>query len=494
MRLHPCRKIVIQYFQIFVQTETVFQVVIQPPPPHLLVLGVHRLHPLDGATLSLKDLIAPAIRLAEEGFEVNETFAKVAKDSFGKLSKNAPEFLNGGLPWEKGDTFRNPELARSLRIIAAKGADAFYRGELADSLDAFMWKNDGWVFKSDLEAYRVEVKKPIHGTYRGYDLFVAGSPVGGPRLLASLNILENFNLAAMGWNDPLAVHIMQEAFILTGLDQGRYVGDPAFDELPEKGYISKEYARRRFMQISLDKTSDPATWPNRVGSPGNYNRGEKYFDAIYKEREKEPRKGSTEKKESPSTTHVSIIDRNGNAVAWTQTISDFFGTGNWVNGYFLNNEMGNFTDKASPGNPSNLVPGKRPRTTIVPSIVEKDGKIRWVVGSPGGGRIVSTVAQILIGLIDHRMTVEEAVKTPKFVGYPSYREIQMEKGFSPEVIKFLTEVLGHKVKLFNYPDLYFGGPNILSVENDGTFFGMGSIRRNGAAAAPQIPWYRLIFD
>jgi gamma-glutamyltranspeptidase/glutathione hydrolase len=210
--------------------------------------------------------------------------------------------------------------------------------------------------------------------------------------------------------------------------------------------------------------------------------------------EKEPKKGSTEKKESPSTTHVSIIDRNGNAVAWTQTISDFFGTGNWVNGYFLNNEMGNFTDHASPGNPSNLVPGKRPRTTIVPSIVEKDGKIRWVVGSPGGGRIVSTVAQILIGLIDHRMTVEEAVKTPKFVGYHSYREIQMEKGFSPAVMKFLTEVLGHKVKLFNYPDLYFGGPNILSVENDGTFFGMGSIRRNGAAAAPQIPWYRLIFD
>jgi len=458
-----------------------------------VVAAAARAHEI-AATRPLKDLIAPAIRLAEEGFEVNETFAKVTKDSFGKLSQNAPDFLNGGLPWEKGETFRNPELARALRIIVAQGAEAFYRGELADSLDAFMKKNDGWVFKSDLEAYRVEVKKPIHGTYRGYDLYVAGSPVGGPRLLASLNILENFNLAALGWNDPLAVHIMQEAFILKAMDQGKYVGDPAFDELPESGYISKEYARRRLIQISLDRASDPAAWSGRVGDPRNYNQGEKYFEGIYKEGDKEPQKGSPQKEESSSTTHFSIIDRNGNAVAWTQTISDFFGTGSWVDGYFLNNEMGNFTDKPSPGNPVNLKPGKRPRTTIVPSIVEKDGKIRWVVGSPGGGRIVSTVAQLLIGLIDHRLTVEETVKTPKFTGYHAYREIQMEKGFSPEVIRFLTEVLGHKVKLFNYPDLYFGGPNILSVEDDGTFFGMGSLRRNGAAAAPKIPWYRLILD
>ncbi|MCX5914966.1 MAG: gamma-glutamyltransferase, partial [Deltaproteobacteria bacterium] len=206
-----------------------------------VVAGAAKAHEI-GATLPLKDLIAPAAGLAEEGFEVNETFAKVVKDSFEKLSRNAPMFLNGGLPWEKGDKFRNPALAKTLQIIAEKGADAFYRGELADSLEAFMKKNDGWVSKSDLETYRAEVKKPIHGTYRGYDLYVAGNPVGGPRLLASLNILENFNLAALGWNDPLAVHIMQEAFILTALDQGRYVGDPAFDELPEKGYISKEYA------------------------------------------------------------------------------------------------------------------------------------------------------------------------------------------------------------------------------------------------------------
>ena len=440
-----------------------------------------------GGRLPFADLIRPAIRLAREGFEVNETFAKVVKEKYDLLLKNAPDFLNKDLPWEPGDTFRNPALARTLEIIAEKGAGVFYRGELADRLVEFMKKNGGWIEKPDLEAYRVIERKPLHGTYRGYDLFVPGNPVGGPRLLETLNLLEHFNLAAMGWDDPLAVHIMQETFVLTALDQRSYVGDAAFDPLPEQGLISKQYARRRLMQISLDRASDPSTWPSRVGNPGDYDKGEKYVEVMLKSKAVEPPKVPPSKSESPSTTHISVIDRYGNAVSWTQTISDFFGTTFWVDGYFLNDEMANFASKPAPGNPVNLAPGKRPRTTIVPSIVERDGKIRWVIGSPGGARIVSTVAQILIGLIDHGMTVEQAVKTPKFVGYHTYKEIQMEKGFSPATVKFLTDVLGHKVKIYNYPDLYFGGPNILSVESDGTFIGMGSIRRNGAAAAPQSP-------
>ncbi len=451
-----------------------------------VVAGAARVHDL-GAHLRLRDLMAPAIRLAEAGFEVNETFARVVKDNYDKLLKNAPDFLKGDLPWEEGDQFRNPTLGRTLRLIAENGSHAFYGGELADRLDAFMKKNDGWVYRSDLVAYKATLKKPLRGTYKGYDLYVPGNPVGGPRLLASLNILENFNLTVMGWDDPLAIHIMQEVFLLTGVDQRNYVGDPSFDPLPEQGFTSKQYARRRMMQISLDRASDPAIWLRRAGSPADYDKGEKYVDVLPKEKAGEPKKSPSAKSESPSTTHFSVIDKKGNAVSWTQTLSDFFGTGFWVDGYFLNNEMNNFASKPEKGNPINLVPGKRPRTTIVPSIVEKEGKIRWIVGSPGGGRIVSTVAQILIGLIDHGMTLEEAVKKPKFVGYHAYKEIQMEKGFPASSVKFLTEVFGHKVKIYDYPDLYFGGPNILSLENDGTFVGMGSIRRKGAAAAPDIP-------
>ena len=453
-----------------------------------VLAGAAKAHAL-GGTLPLSELIAPAVRLAEEGFEVNETFAKVVTSKFDVLLKNSPDFLNADLPWEKGDLFKNPALARTLRIISEKGPDAFYRGELGDNLDAFMTKNGGWARKSDLEAYRAIERTPLHGTYNGYDLYVPGAPVGGGRILASLNILENFNLGAMGWDDPLAVHLMQEAFILTALDQRKFVGDPAFFDTSEQGFISKQYARSRMMQIALDSASDPAGWKARLGNPGAFEKGESYVDvmiaaaaaaAAAKKLAPEP------KPESPSTTHISVIDKDGNAVSWTQTISSFFGTGCWVDGYFLNNELGNFKEKPVEGDPSNLEPGKRPRTTIVPSIVEKDGKVRWIIGSPGGGRIGSTVAEILICLIDHGMTIEDAVKTPKFAGYDSYKEIRMEKGYSPSTISFLQQVLGHKVKMYEYPDLFFGGPNIVAVKADGTYIGMGSIRRNGAAAAPEL--------
>ena len=215
---------------------------------------------LEFASLPLKDLAAPAIRLAQEGFEVNETFSSVNMDRWEILFKNAPEFLNDGMPWSVGETFRNPALARTLKIMASKGVDAFYNGELADDLDRYMQENDGWARKSDMQSYRAIAKTPIKGTYRGYELSVPGSPVGGPRILATLNILEHFNLAIMNWADPLAIHIMHEAMILTSLDQRRWMGDPETNAyIPEKGYISKDYARQRMMQIDLSKASDPST-------------------------------------------------------------------------------------------------------------------------------------------------------------------------------------------------------------------------------------------
>ena len=161
---------------------------------------------LELANLPLSVLAAPAIRLAEESFEVTETFSKVNMDRWEILSEKTPGFLDDGMPWAVGATFRNPALAKTLRIIAKKGVDTFYKGELANNLDRFMRKNDGWTRKSDLKAYRALSKEPINGSYRGYDLSVPGSPVGGPRILATLNILEHFNLAIMSWDDPLAIH------------------------------------------------------------------------------------------------------------------------------------------------------------------------------------------------------------------------------------------------------------------------------------------------
>ena len=436
------------------------------------------------ARLPLDVLAAPAIRLAEEGFEVNETFATVNMDRWEVLYQNAPEFLNDGMPWAQGEIYRNPELARTLRILAEEGARAYYEGELAGSLDEFMRKNDGWVRKSDLQSYRALVRQPIEGRYRGYEISAPGSPVGGPRVLATLNILEHFNLGLMGWDDPLAIHIMQEAMILTALDQRRWIGDPETNDfIPEKGYVSKEYARERTMLIDLDQASDPAAWyEERVGQPGDYENGEAYVDVMLARRAE----ASIEDEPTdvpPSTTHFSVVDREGNAVAWTQTISSFFGTGNMVDGYFLNNELGNFKNTPVEGSPINLEAGRRPRTTIAPLVVREDGEVRWVIGSPGAGRIGSTVVEILVNLIDFDMGLEEAIRTPKFTGYDSYRAIHLEDAFPAETLRFL-EAMGHELKTWEHPDLYFGGPNAIEVNDDGSLTGVGSIRRNGGAAAP----------
>ncbi len=441
---------------------------------------------LELASLPLKDLIAPAIRLAEEGFEVNETFSSVNMDRWEVLFKNAPEFLNDGMPWTVGETFRNPALAKTLKIISDKGVDAFYKGELADDLDRFMQENDGWARKSDMQAYRALAKTPIKGTYRGYELSVPGSPVGGPRILATLNILEHFNLAIMNWADPLAIHIMQEAMILTSLDQRRWLGDPETNSyIPEKGYISKDYARQRVMRIDLSKASDPATWyTERVGDPGPYENGASYVDVMLEARQKAVIEGTTQDV-PPSTTHFSVVDKAGNAVSWTQTISSFFGTGNMVDGYFLNNELGNFKSTPVEGSPINLEPGRRPRTTIAPMVVKKDGEVRWVLGSPGAGRIGSTLIEILVNLIDFDMSLELAIRTPKFTGYDAYKEIQLEDDFPQKTVDLL-EQLGHKVKRYEHPDLYFGGPNAIAVK-EGVLTGVGSIRRHGGAAAPESP-------
>jgi len=436
-------------------------------------------------SLPLEKLAAPAIRLAEDGFVVNETFSAVTMDRWEVLYQNAPEFLNDGMPWSAGETFRNPALAHTLKRMAAGGVRVFYEGELADSLDRFMRQNDGWTRKSDLQAYRALVREPVKGHYRGYELSVPGSPVGGPRILATLNILEHFNLGLMGWDDPLAIHLMQEAMILTALDQRRWMGDPETNEyIPEAGFISKQYARERTLLINLARASDPSLWhSHRVGDPGPYQDAEaEYVDIVLEAR----RRASVEGELTdvpPSTTHFSVVDKKGNAVAWTQTVSSFFGTGHQVDGYFLNNELGNFKAQPVEGSPINLEPGRRPRTTIAPMIVKKDGQVRWVLGSPGAGRIGSTLVEILVNLIDFEMNLEAAIRTPKFTGYDAYREIQLEDEFPQKTIELL-ETMGHVVTEYDHPDLYFGGPNAISIAADGLLTGVGSIRRNGGAAAP----------
>jgi len=299
-----------------------------------------------------------------------------------------------------------------------------------------------------------------------------------------MNILENYNLSAFDWDDPLLVHIVQQALVLQDVDRKAYIADPDFYDLPIEGFISKEYAKSRFMLIDLTKALDPKGYSKLTGNAWPYDDGESYEEVLLNS-EEEVAFDYAGAYESPSTTQISVVDRWGNSVAWTQTISSFWGTSYYLRGFFFNNEMANFASSYREGDIINLTPGMKPRTTICPTIVEKDGELRWVIGTPGAGRIVPTTVNLLVNLIDNKMPLDQAVKAPKFVGYSSYSDLRIEKGYPQSTLDFLEKVLGHKINEYPYPDLFFGGPNIIAVEPDSMIIGAGSIRRNGAASAPE---------
>ena len=455
-----------------------------------VVAGIESIY-AKGASKPLAELAAPAIRLAEEGFKVTPTFAQVTKDNFDNLVKNAPDFLNEELPWEPGDTFTNPKLGKTLRTLVEKGLREFYEGSIADDVERYMIEKGGLLRKSDLKAYKAIERTPLQGEYRGYRITIAGLPVGGPRLLEHLNLLENFNLKAMGWDDPVRLHLMQEIFLLAGEDMKAYIGDPAFGVTSETGMASKEYAKVRMMNIKLNGATTAEDVKNGKLKPGDaplFEKGLKYTDYLTREKAAKLDRASGDGYESASTTHFSVIDQWGNAVAWTQTISSFYGTSHWVDGFFMNNELGNFNSK--PNNTmGDLVPGRRPRTQIAPMVIEKDGQLKWVLGTPGAGRITTTLTQIIVDLVDFGMTLEQSIKAPKIMSTFSSKKgsfMEMEKGYSEKTVETLKKGLGYTVDVKSYPNLYFGGPNVIERSPDGTLTGIGSVRRGGSAAAPEL--------
>ncbi|HPR96493.1 MAG TPA: gamma-glutamyltransferase [Thermotogota bacterium] len=448
-----------------------------------VVAGIQKIYDL-GATLPIEDLLAPSIKLARDGFIVNETFASVTADAYEKLLESAPEYLKDMLLWETGDLFKNEAIAQTYEMLAENGLDCFYNGQIAEDLAAYMEENEGFITKEDLANYRALVSTPLHGTYRGYDLYTTGSPVSGPQLLAVLNILENFNLGLMGAEDPLAIHIIQQALVLADVDRRFYISDPVLFDLPIDGFISKEFARVRMLDLDLNKAMDPKKYFDKVGDAYPFEEG-KTFEDVMLSQLTATAKTQEDVHESPSTTHFSVVDKDGNAVAWTQTLSSFYGTCSFVDGFFLNNEIGNFAGSYREGDVINLAPGMKPRTTICPTVIQKDGKVKYVIGTPGGARIISTVTELIVDLIDFGMTIDEAVSMPKFVGYAKYSDLPIEEGMPEKTIEVL-KAMGHDVSIYSYPDLYFGGPNVIAVEDSGMMIGAGSIRRNGAASAPEL--------
>lgn len=393
------------------------------------VLGLDTLLQRYG-TMTRAAVMAPAIRLAREGFVLDQGDADIlarAGEDLAKEPAAAAIFLKDGKLLTAGDRLIQKDLANSLEAIAANGPDAFYKGPIAQKIVDASSANGGILSLEDFASYTVTEEQPIRCSYCGYDIISAPPPSsGGATICIIMNVLEGFPIAEFGWQSAKAVHVMAEAMRHAFVDRNFRLGDPAFVKNPLDILLSKQHADAIRAAIDLTKAT-----PSADVQPG-----------------KPPHEGT-------QTTHYSIVDAAGNAVAVTYTINALFGAKVIAGdtGFFLNDEMDDFTIK--PGTPNlfglvqgkanAIAPGKRPLSSMSPTIVTKDGKPFLVVGSPGGSRIISIVVQVLLNVIDHRMTIQEAVNAPRIHHQWLPDQITVEPfALSPDT-KALLEAMGHKI-------------------------------------------------
>ena len=402
------------------------------------------------------DLFQPAIQQAEAGVVVSETLSQIVTEEFERLEK-APampwlqkNFYKDGLPAQPGDVIRNPELVASLKKIAAGGADVFYNGEIAEAIvKEFAEKGGGWITRDDLASYRAILREPMRGTYRGYTVLTLPPPSsGGLTLIEMLNILEGFDLAKLGQGSADYLGVCIEAQKLAFADRAEYMADPAFAKVPVDGLLDKQYAAERRKSIDLEKT-------------------------------KKALPGTPAKHESGSTTSFSVVDKQGNIVTITQTLNYFLGAGVVPEGtgILLNDEMDDFDRQPTSVNAP--APGKRPSSSIAPIIVLRDGKPFMTAGTPGATRIITAMANIVLGVVDFKQELQAAILAPRFHN-GNTTETAIEARFPQEVLQTL-ESRGYKFSVKKEMDLYFGGAQGVMFRSDGKLVGMGDPRRDGVA-------------
>ncbi len=427
--------------------------------------------------LSLKQVMEPAIRLAREGFVLDYEEAQAFHDAqLAKFPESRQIFQRDGKYYQTGNVFKQPELARTLERIAAK-PDDFYHGSLARELAAAIQKGGGLITADDLAHYEVKERTPIHGTYRGYDVISAPPPSsGGVALVEILNILEGYDLAKEGNRSAESIHLTSEAFQRAFFDRAEFMGDPDFSKIPVAQLIDKRYGN-----------AWRETIPSRNATPSADLRRPSVFSQLDSYASSHPQPASTA--EPDHTTHYSIVDPEGNAVSVTTTLNDAFGSRVTAQGlgFLLNDEMDDFSSKPGVPNmfgllqgPANAIgPGKRPLSAMTPTIVLKNGKLFLVLGSPGGPTIITTVANVLMGVVDYGLNIQQAVNAARFHDQWMPDEIQVEAtGLSPDTIGIL-ERMGHKIKMTRG---YWGDAECIAVDPEtGELLGASDGRNQGKA-------------
>jgi gamma-glutamyltranspeptidase/glutathione hydrolase len=395
--------------------------------------------------LGLKRVMAPAVRLAREGYALSWGEARDMREDqyLAKFPESRRVFQRDGNYYQAGEIFRQPDLAHTLERIAAK-PDDFYHGALARELAAAMQKGGGLITAEDLANYEVKEREPIRGSYRGYEVISAPPPSsGGTVLIEALNILEGYDLAKMGSRSAQSIHYTTEAFRRAFFDRAEFMGDPDFSKIPVAQLIDKKYGVA--WRDSIDATH--ASTSQELKRPKIFSQLEEYASAH-------PQPKSQH--ESQHTTHFSVVDAEGNAVAVTTTINDWFGSRVTADGlgFLMNDEMDDFSAKPGAPNSDGLIqgaanaigPGRRPLSSMAPTIVVHDGKTVLVLGSPGSSKIITTVANVLMGVVDYKMNIQEAVNAPRFHHQWMPDVLNVEQWFSPDTVQVLQK-MGYRVEV-----------------------------------------------
>jgi gamma-glutamyltranspeptidase/glutathione hydrolase len=389
--------------------------------------------------LGLRRVIAPAIRLAAEGFQLSAEEARELSDpDLARFPDSRRIFQRDGQLYKEGETFRQPELARTLQRIAAY-PDDFYRGKMAHELVADLKQGGALLTLEDLARYTVVERAPIVGSFHGYTIISAPPPSsGGIVLLSALNILEGDDLARLGDRSPASMHLIVEAFRRAYMDRAEYLGDPDYNAIPAAELTARNYAAA--WRASID--------PHAASPSATLRRPDGFLPPAPKT--------AGQRAESPDTTHYSVVDSEGNAVAVTTTLNNSFGSHvtSGSLGFLLNDEMDDFTVKLGTPNfygliqgPANAIaPGKRPLSAMTPTIVLENGKLRYVLGSPGGARIISTVANIFLSASLGGLNIQQAVDAPRFHHQYLPDMLFLEPGFPPATLDALR-AMGYDVSV-----------------------------------------------